>query len=211
MTTAFHTPDEQNLLQHCPRCGYCICGVPLERPCPECGFELDRRWQVFGGLVLAKKLRIAPWRIDRRYLFIVAAPAYLVVTVMPLLRVPPLTLAWIILSGMLVVACAFTVRKIVRPPIRPFIAAGPAGLCICDGEGVSQYAWPTVTSCQFENGWSIALEVEGKAFPVPTAVYFGTMLTEVLRCIRAINAHRSTFAEFGAGNDNIAIDESGRR
>jgi len=41
--------DESGLLQVCPVCDYRLAGLPVEYHCPECGLEIDRRWEVFGG------------------------------------------------------------------------------------------------------------------------------------------------------------------
>jgi predicted amidophosphoribosyltransferase len=37
-------PDK--LLEFCPRCDYSLETMPVECRCPECGTQLDRRWQV---------------------------------------------------------------------------------------------------------------------------------------------------------------------
>jgi len=53
--------DESGLLQLCPLCDYRLEGLPVEYRCPECGFELDRRWEVFGGGKRTPARRLTLW------------------------------------------------------------------------------------------------------------------------------------------------------
>lgn len=49
MAEILATPNEDALLQNCPRRGYSLRGLPMVHDCPECALPFDRNWVVFGG------------------------------------------------------------------------------------------------------------------------------------------------------------------
>lgn len=190
MTTSQSTnpADDDSLLQHCPRCGYCIRGLPTEHKCPECGFLFDRRWRVFGGRFMRSRVtsRIF-WRRLRLLL-----PAAVSIVGLTLLLMSPRRRA---VSGgevaiLLVVASAGIVYRAVKYRRGGFILLDANGVTIYRDNRQSHCPWDSLGQARLlRPDQRLELICAGERVLIPTRPIFGLDFEEAMHCAAAINAH----------------------
>lgn len=132
---------EEALLQRCPRCTYRLRGLPAVHACPECGFEVDRRWTVFGGRSAALGPR---WVTDQTMLLVILLPATVVSGIAAYLA----QVVWIALLPAVVIVLLLL---LMRWPPRAFVALGPTGVYVYRKRGrVEQYPWALVEKARHD-------------------------------------------------------------
>jgi hypothetical protein len=180
--------SEDALLQDCPSCGYCVRGLPVEHKCPECGFEVDRRWQVFGGRALQAGVRTgrihAPWRWFLLVPVFYASSLVVSVFLSPPRQPPVVAILPVLLA---VVLAAWWLRQL-RP--KAFIAIGPTALIVFRRNQPTPYAWQHIGRAQYAlMHKSIEFNYDGDNVRIPVQPIFSFAIGEVDRCVQAINAH----------------------
>jgi hypothetical protein len=178
--------QEQGLLGHCPVCRYALVGLPIEHRCPECGFPFDRRWQVHGGVLLGGGRK---GRFTGRGLFIFFA-IYLGmmlagITFLPLPRPPRMLLMVFMLFALALVFWA-ALRQ-----ARRFIALGPDGILVFHSRRhIDRYPWAQIGRARYDLlRKSLAFKHGDANVRLPVDAFFGTSITSVDACVRAINAY----------------------
>ena len=174
--------NEATLLPSCPVCTYPLHGLPVHHRCPECGFEFDRRWQVFGGRTTPRD------RVHgRRILGATVAGLTLFVlgvmlsgnTLLPIL--PFISLIVAAQSGYIVWAV------LSRP--RSFFAEAPEGLLIFKKSNLTdRYDWWEVDGMDCDSlGKTIGLHAAKVDIHLSLREFFGTNAAEAERCAEAIS------------------------
>jgi len=184
-TPAVAASGEAELLTACPLCGYVLTGLPVEHNCPECGFAVDRRWEVHGGLLGARVSR-KRWHIGK--LGFVLFSVYVAIWVIVILLVPlprfDRRMLMVIMTAALLLAGWVALY---RP--RQFIALGPAGLVIVRSrKRVRRFAWRDVGHAQYDLlRKSIAFKSGDEVVRIKVFNAFGSDISAVDTCVRAIN------------------------
>ncbi len=186
--------EDDGLLARCPRCNYRLRGLPVVRPCPECGLAIDRRWRVFGGRSQARgRFHLGLYLIVQTALL-----TALSIGLLYFLPTPPRerVLVTAILVGALIVAVMVTRYR----PSR-FIALGPDGLIVFRGRHPTEiFRWQDVGRAHHDLlRKSLALEHRGDIVRIKVFRYFGTDPARVDDCVRAINAYPRPARSSGAG------------
>ena len=133
--------EEVELLQHCPACDYRLEGLPAAYACPECGLSFDRRWTVFGG-------RRGVFVRSTRTLAVAGAICFFVLGGLCLgltgFSSGGRSMMWDGLSsGLMFLSMLPAVWR--RGSF--FLAVGPRGICVYQGQGqVDYWEWSHVLS-----------------------------------------------------------------
>lgn len=177
--------DEPELLPGCPRCGYGLTGLGVQVRCPECAFDVDRRWRVFGG-VLGRRSKA---HRDDRLRYVAYAPLITMsgaLAAMFLLPAPR-EARWVLFGALLFAAGVITL--VARRSARGFIALGPEGLLVFRSETRKQwYEWEHVgKAAHVAPGKRMSFQYRGTRVDVPVLAIFGFAAMPVDACVRAIN------------------------
>jgi len=183
------TPDpvaedlEPGLLANCPRCAYALRGLPAKHRCPECGLEVDRRWQIIptsGDHLRTSRLR--KYAVAIRWFVILYSGVFVLVS---------LGGAWIrgnpLPALAIFVAVGFVVWR--RMPRRRFIALGPEGIHLYDSRGTYTHcSWKGLGYARLDltTGYITITGKEGKIRLNPRD-YFSDGAAGADRCVQAIN------------------------
>lgn len=182
------TPNEDELLALCPQCAYQLHGLPVLHRCPECGLDVDRRWQVYGGRTIPRK-SIQPGRVLKVFVLIWALIPISVLAVVMFLFAPrgEMFLAYFVCGG----AFGVLIWTILRKP-RAFIAVGPDGVFVQKRRGVqSLHPWGDVKSARHDlMRKSLVLELaDDRDVRLPTFDFFGWYIAEADRCVGGIRRY----------------------
>ena len=179
--------DETNLLAHCPRCPYALTGLPVEHRCPECGLQLDRRWQVYGG-------RLTPRKSARRMrvlvlcAFVVPIAGVLLVLVMAL-RLPQIRhFLWLELPVLFGLTLGFFM--LFSQP-RRFVGAGPKGVTVYHKPGrIEHYTWDLVGRASYNvMRKAVVFHTPEREVRISGFYFFRGNVFESDRCVQGINAY----------------------
>lgn len=175
------------LLGGCPRCTYDLRTLPIQHRCPECGLEVDRRWEVFGGPMTAPASRRSGNVLRGFVLMWTVVPAAILAgftfTVMPVGRYLPLHAGMVIFVGVLI-------WLLLRKP-RQWVAIGPEGVVIYRSASViERHSWSEVKRARDDTlRKSIAIELANGETRIRHYKFCGFALNEAVRCAAAINRH----------------------
>jgi hypothetical protein len=172
---------EAKLLQSCPSCAYCIRGLPVEHKCPECAFEFDRRWLVFGGVSMIDR---SPWRLGSWGLLILLVVNIFSILV-TLVRHGSVSAVIVLVTLGQAIVVVFLFR---RP--KTFIVVGPYGVTICRPDRRSHWPWQEIGPARhLVPGQRIEMLCAGERVLIPVRPIFGFNMTETARCVGAINSY----------------------
>jgi hypothetical protein len=192
MYDAFHDefaqgPSELGSVDECPRCNYCLDGLPDRCACPECGLSLDRQWRVFGGaidvptrlggLTSADLVFVPRWF----WASLIAIPwLFTLIDKWPCART--IVLVLLVLSVSLTVLLN-SLRR------RRFVALTDAGILVDRGGSTPDcIPWAEVELARYDYlRQSLNIQMHGTIVRLKTSHYFGGDLEGVFRCIDAIN------------------------
>ena len=189
--------DEADLLARCPRCRYRLRGLPVRHACPECGLEVDRRWQVFGGQALPSSVmrtgRPIAW-IALGVLLWTAASG--IVQMLVAGRVTLIVMAFT--AGALAAAAGVYYASFRRP--RSFVALAPDELIVFrDDTAPQRFAWKDVGRARYDiASRSLVFPVGDRTVRLRGMEFFRWYVSELDRCVRAINNHPRPAATPGA-------------
>ncbi len=177
-TTATSSPGT---LTHCPVCTYPVEGLAAQQRCPECGFELDREWLVFGGPT-PHRLRVWWQRPGVVFLWLLFPMACMLLTLAMMQRVY-LPLLGIALPGLLVLGLAL------RPP-RRFMALGDDALRLYRGPRlVRELAWDRIEQVRYTFGMKfieLRLRDSDERIVLQHYLYFGMDPVRPADCARVL-------------------------
>ena len=174
-------PQTTNHLTNCPRCGYSVCGLPTEHRCPECGFNIDLRWRIFGAKY-APEDRKRPHRI---IIYVVTACVMPVIFTwfvgVPLAKVPAPT-SWII-SAILTIICV-RIGYSFFGGTKNFIAVGPKELVIYYHPHMMDcHKWETVGKSFYDiRTKTVAIVINGRTRHLSARKFFGNNVCEAEAC-----------------------------
>lgn len=178
---------EAALLQHCPRCGYCIRGLPIHHRCPECGFDVDRRWEVFGGRFAKREPLRGFLRAEWMILLVLGMNIFSLCLAVFGTRAPMFVPVRV---GLLAIFVAMIVFVVVRRP-RGFIIVGDDGVAMHRRKKRIFWSWQDFRRAQISfGGKSIELQRSGASQFIHTRPFFGYAIAEAERCAQAINERR---------------------
>lgn len=179
---------EADLLAACPLCGYALRGLPVEHRCPECGFAVDRRWRVFGG-VTRRGWRRKRWHAGVLTLLL---PFVYILTWLVLTAVLPLsgTERWWVRAALLGVLGLLAYVALYRP--KRFVAVGPQGVVVVfDRNRFDRYEWSRMGPARYDLlRKSLVFGYGEKQIRLKVFRYFGSNISAVDECVQAINAYR---------------------
>ena len=181
---AGESPSEAGLLSQCPACVYSLVGLEVQHRCPECGFEFDRRWRVFGGPILAAD-RGRFLRSNILWMALVG-PMFVTVSTVGLYQQ-----IWaILLLPLFVSAVLFAIFS--WPP-RKFIVVGSEGVQVYRGRAcVARFAWLEIRSARHDVlRKAIRLELTDRSVFIATYPVVRANLAEADACARAIVAAKA--------------------
>lgn len=173
--------SDEALLQRCPSCTYRLRGLPALHPCPECGFEVDRRWTVFGG----RSATLRPhWLTDQAVLLFILLPATMISAIAGYF-------AQVIWMALLPAAVAALLLLLMRWPPRAFVALGPAGVYVYRKRGhVERYPWAHVGKARHDLlTKSVSFAVADRRVSLKTFDLFRFNLVAADEFIRAFNRY----------------------
>lgn len=191
--------DENGLLALCPKCTYSLVGLPVEHHCPECGFELDRRWEVFGGPLARRR-----WKTMYRALlgFVVFD---LLITVGLLIylvgKMSPLFLALVLLTGVIPLGVIFLIGRVPR-----FVVVGADDVGVFDGRSLERIALSNVNKMEFHPFRKmLQLTTSNGVRQLSVNRYFVANQMEAAACAKAVDqAKREHQARNTAGVHSVA-------
>lgn len=193
-SNAVAAPHEEPgaLLGGCPRCTYDLRMLPIQHRCPECGLEIDRRWEVFGGPMTAASSRRFGKALKGFVLVWTVIPAAILAgftfTVMPAGHFLPLHAGMVLFVGVLI-------WLLLRKP-RQWVAIGPEGVVIYRSASViERHSWSEVKKARNDTlRKSIAIELAGGEIRVRHYKFCGFAINEADRCAAAINRYPKSSA-----------------
>lgn len=176
----------------CPRCAYDLRTLPIQHRCPECGLEVDRRWEVFGGPMTAASSRRFGNALKGFVLVWTVIPAAILAgftfTVMPAGHYLPLHAGMVILVASMI--------WLVRRKPRQWVAVGPDGVVIYrSASAIERHSWSEVKKARNDTlRKSIAIELASGEIRVRHYKFCGFAINEADRCAAAINRHAKSTA-----------------
>lgn len=173
-------------LTHCPVCAYAVEGLAAQQRCPECGFELDREWLVFGGPT-PHRLRVWWQRPGVVFLWMLFPSACMLLALAVLMRI------YVPLLGIALPAL-FVLGMALRPP-RRFVVVGDAALRLYRGPRlVREIAWDRIEHVRYTFGMKlieIRVRDSHERIALNCYLYFGMDPSLPASCARALQERLS--------------------
>lgn len=149
MKQKLQPPEWITCPEFCPRCAYCLKGLPCPGRCPECGLAYDDHTLVLVGVARAGKLN-APWRNVAWVVVIVAAAIWTQTLGFAVFHPLAYVLVCVVWISGLVVLLVTAKRKDTGAQAFVF-SAGGFGLAAREGDGIhSVRSWSEVNAFRFE-------------------------------------------------------------
>lgn len=179
------------LLSYCPRCVYDLRTLPVHHHCPECGLEIDRRWEVFGGPLTSPTSRRFGNALKGFVLVWVMIPTTIAIgltfSILPVRLSLPMHVGLVALIG-------FLIGMIRRKP-RQWVACGPDGVVVYRRPGaMERHSWSAVKKARHDVlRKSVVIELAEGRTRISHFDFCGFAINEADRCTAAINRYlRST-------------------
>ena len=191
MTPTPSNPDlaaalpEADLLPICPVCGYSLHLQPIQHRCPECGFEFDRRWQIFGGRYISNTAR-AHTRVVLIGFAVITVCEFAVFAILP--GVPRFLLPMMLIPVIVPVAIFVAINARAR---RRFLVVASDGLRVFTGpQCVKLVLWNEIKTVRLDprRRAIVATGPMGDR-PICGRGPFGMHVVDIDRCVHAINSY----------------------
>ena len=185
---------EESLLEKCPWCEYSLRGLPVVHHCPECGLEVDRRW----NRTFPVSLRRSTWRKVGVFLFWALLSTYVIfaiyVTSMAQGARGFIFFVFTLPLGILI-SLGWAFYRLRKQPA--FVAIGPRGLHVCDRHAKARtIPWKDIRQARY-NLLRERVEVESNDHLLCLRIraFFQDRASVAHDCVKEINGYPKELRE----------------
>ena len=176
-------------LQQCPRCLYLLHGLATRHRCPECGLEVDRRWRVFGGRLIAASAA-RPMRVALAVPFAVLSGGCILCLCLLVGR-PAIAFEWRIVwtAVLLMGGTAIFLIYAAYAKSNRFVAVGPDGVVVYRGpQRIDTFGWERVGRARYSlMRNTLDIDVDGRPLRLSAFSFFRGNVFAAEECVRYIN------------------------